>query len=173
MAEAAEGLAERIARIEARDEIRELIARYAHGLDLPDRALFTSVWAEDAVYKVDEPFGETVGVEAIGAAWDSFQAFFPYQYHHSMNLVIDGPHGDTASATSFVLVTGADRAGVAWTASCTYFDDFVRVDGQWLFKRRYDKINYMAPVLDPYDGVTEAKRIFVDPEYFERLLKIA
>lgn len=172
MAEERGDLAARVARIEARDEIRELIARYAHGLDLPDRDIFMSVWAEDAVYKVDEPFGETVGIEAIGAAWDSFHIFFPYQYHHTMNVVIDGPHGGKASATSFVLVTGADREGTAWVASCTYFDDFEHIGGKWLFKRRYDKINYMTPWLKPYDGLTKKDRIFVDPGYFDRLLKL-
>lgn len=172
MAEERGDLAARVARIEARDEIRELIARYAHGLDLPDRDIFMGVWAEDAVYKVDEPFGETVGIEAIGAAWDSFHIFFPYQYHHTMNVVIDGPHGGKASATSFVLVTGADREGTAWVASCTYFDDFEHIGGKWLFKRRYDKINYMTPWLKPYDGLTKKDRIYVYPGYFDRLLKL-
>ena len=92
---------ERLARIEDRDAIRELIARYAHGLDLPDRDLFLSVWAPDAVYKVDDPFGETVGLDAIGKAWDSFQVLFAYHYHHTMNVIIDGPHGDRASSTSW------------------------------------------------------------------------
>ncbi len=41
---------ERRQRIEDRDQIRETIARYAHGLDLPDREVFASVWTEDAVY---------------------------------------------------------------------------------------------------------------------------
>jgi len=43
---------ERLQHIEDRDQIQELIARYAHGLDLPDRDVFTSVWARDAVYRV-------------------------------------------------------------------------------------------------------------------------
>lgn len=165
-------LDERLTRIEDRDAIRELIARYAHGLDLPDRDAFVSVWAQDAVYKVDPPFGETVGLEAIGAAWAGFQRLFPYTYHHTMNVVIDGPHGDHASAVSFALVTGADRGGVAWTASCTYFDDFARIDGQWLFTRRYDKVNYMVPWLEPYDGLAAATRIYMNPDRIEHLLAL-
>lgn len=163
---------QRLARLEDRDEIRELIARYAHGLDLPDRDIFVGVWAEGAVYKVDPPFGETVGREAIGAAWDSFQRLFPYTYHHTMNVVVDGPHGDKASATSFVLVTGADREGTAWTASCTYFDEFARIGGKWFFTRRYDKVNYMVPWLQPHGGLNEQK-IYMTPERIERLLALA
>lgn len=154
----------RMARSEDRDAIRELIARYAHGLDLPDRETFLGVWAPNAVYKVDEPFGQTVGIEAIGRAWDTFQVLFPYNYHHTMNIVIDGPHGDLASSTSFVLVTGADRRGVAWSASCTYFDEFARIDGEWKFTRRYDQVNYMTPCLEPYDGISKATRIYLTPE---------
>jgi len=161
---------ERIARIEDRDEIRELIARYAHGLDLPDRHIFLGVWAENAVYKVDPPFGETVGLEAIGAAWDSFQHLFPYMYHHTMNIVVDGPHGDTASAVSFAFITGADREGTAWTSSCTYFDDFARIDGKWFFTRRYDQVNYMVPWLEPHVGLNENGRLYMDLDRIQRLL---
>ncbi|HEX2793399.1 MAG TPA: nuclear transport factor 2 family protein [Croceicoccus sp.] len=166
-------LEERIQRMEDRDAIRELIAKYAHGLDLPDRDLFLSVWAEDAVYKVDEPFGETVGLEAIGKAWDSFHVLFPYQYHHTMNVVVDGPHGDKASATSFVLVTGADREGTAWTASCAYFDEFARIDGTWKFTRRYDRVHYMRPWLDPANGQAGQPPLYLQIADMERLMAMA
>lgn len=163
---------QRIARIEDRDQIRTLIARYAHGLDLPDRDTFLSVWAPDAVYKVDDPFGETVGRAAIGAAWDTFQRLFPYMYHHTMNIVINGPHGDLASATSFAFITGADRGGTAWTSSCTYFDEFARIDGEWLFTRRYDQVNYMVPWLAPHDGITIETRMYMTPERVQHLLAL-
>lgn len=163
---------ERLARLEDRDEIRELIARYAHGLDLPDREVFMGVWADDAVYKVDKPFGEIVGLEAIGAAWENFQQLFPYMYHHTMNMVIQGPNGDTASAVSFAIITGSDCEGTAWTASCTYYDDFARINGKWFFTRRYDKINYMVPWLHPHDGLSEETRIYMNPERIERLMAL-
>ena len=139
-------LEERIARVEDRDQIRETIARYAHGLDLPDRDVFASVWTPDAVYRVDEPFGEVRGIEAITAAWDTFQTIFIDMHHHTMNVIVDGPDGDRASSVSFALVTGTDSEGTAWTASCIYYDQFQKIDGQWLFTERYDKVNYMVPV---------------------------
>jgi ketosteroid isomerase-like protein len=166
-------IGERIARIEDRDEIRQLIARYAHGLDLPDRETFVGVWADDAVYRVDDPFGETVGREAIGAAWDIFRRLFPYMYHHTMNIVVDGPHGNRASATSFAFITGADRSGTAWTSSCTYFDEFARIDGRWLFTRRYDRVNYMVPWLEPHDGLRNDTRVYMTPERMRHLLSLA
>ncbi len=162
-------LDERIARIEDRDQIRETISLYAHGLDLPDRDLFASVWAQDAVYRVDEPFGEVRGVQAITAAWDTFQTIFIDMHHHTMNVVVDGPHEDRASAVSFALVTGTDSEGTAWTASCVYCDQFQKVDGRWLFIERYDKVNYMVPWLAPL-GLDESARIYVSPEVIERLL---
>ena len=160
---------ERLHRIEDRDEIRELISRYAHGLDLPDRDVFASVWAPDAVYRVDAPFGEVRGVKAITDAWDTFQLLFVSMYHHTMNVVVDGPDGDTASATSFALVTGTDSEGTAWTASCIYFDQFARIDGRWLFTERYDKVNYMVPWLAPL-SLEEESRMYVDPEVIQRLI---
>jgi hypothetical protein len=45
----AHSLDERVARMEDRDAIREVISRYAHGLDLPDRDVFANVWTEATV----------------------------------------------------------------------------------------------------------------------------
>ena len=160
---------ERIARIEDRDMIRETIARYAHGLDLPDRDIFASVWTEDAVYRVDEPFGEVRGLEAITAAWATFQTIFVDMHHHTMNVVVDGPHGDRASSVSFALVTGTDAEGTAWTASCIYYDQFRKVAGAWLLSERYDKVNYMVPWLRPL-GLDEDARVYVNPEVIQRLI---
>ena len=160
---------QRIARMEDREAIRETISLYAHGLDLPDRDVFAGVWAEDAVYRVDEPFGEVVGIEAITAAWDTFQLIFPYMYHHTMNVVIDGPHGDEASSVSFAFITGSDAEGTAWTSSCTYYDRFRKVDGRWLFTERYDKVNYMVPWLQPL-GADLSGRVYLDPEGIQRLI---
>ncbi len=163
-------LVERVARTEDRDAIREVIARYAHGLDLPDRDVFASVWTTDAVYRVDEPFGEVRGIEAITAAWDTFQLIFPSMYHHTMNVVVDGPHGDEATSTSFALVTGTDAEGTAWTASCIYYDTFRRVGGQWLLAERYDRVNYMVPWLQPL-GLDPDGRLYVDPASIGRLIE--
>ena len=163
-------LEERVARMEDRDAIREVIASYAHGLDMPDRDVFTSVWTEDAVYRVDEPFGEVRGIDAITSAWDTFQLIFPSMYHHTMNVVIDGPHGNDATSTSFALVTGTDAEGTAWTASCTYYDTFRRADGRWLLAERYDKVNYMVPWLQPL-GLEPESRLYVDPAVIGRLIE--
>jgi ketosteroid isomerase-like protein len=162
---------ERIARIEDRDKIRETIARYAHGLDLPDRDVFASVWTPDAVYRVDEPFGEVRGVEAIVAAWDTFQTIFIDMHHHTMNVIVDGPDGDVASARSFALVTGTDAEGTAWTASCIYHDRFRKVQDEWLLTERYDQVNYMVPWLDPL-GLDESKRVYVNPDVIGRLISV-
>jgi ketosteroid isomerase-like protein len=162
-------LEERIASVEDRDQIRETIARYAHGLDLPDRDVFASVWTPDAVYRVDEPFGEVRGIEAITAAWDTFQTIFIDMHHHTMNVIVDGPDGDRASSVSFALVTGTDSEGTAWTSSCIYYDQFQKIDGQWLFTERYDKVNYMVPWLAPL-GLDENARIYVSPDVIQRLI---
>ena len=164
-------LKDRIARLD-REAIHETIARYAQGLDLPDRELFGSVWTEDAIYRVDEPFGEVRGIDAILAAWDGFQQLFPYMYHHTMNVVVDSPHGDVASSVSFAFITGSDAEGTAWTSSCTYFDQFRRLGRSWLLTERYDRVNYMVPWLEPYDGYDEAARMYVGPEAIERLLAV-
>lgn len=160
---------ERLTLIEDRQQIHDLILKYARGVD-GDRALFTSVWAEDAVYRVDEPFGEVRGIDAIAATWDGYARVLPTMYHFAANILIDGPHGDEATASSLSFVTGADAEGTSWIASSTYHDSFRKIDGRWLFTERYDKVNYMIPVPDLAAlGLDEASRVYVTPEVIERL----
>ena len=58
---------ERLTRLEDRAAIEETVLRYARGVD-SDREMFASVWADDAVYRVDDPFGEVRGVGQMIAA---------------------------------------------------------------------------------------------------------
>lgn len=56
---------ERLARLEARADISDLVARYAHGADRKnDPAILGPLFAEDAVWTA-EGFGELVGRDAI------------------------------------------------------------------------------------------------------------
>jgi hypothetical protein len=162
-------LEERIARLEDRAAIHETILRYARGVD-SDREMFASVWADDAVYRVDEPFGEVRGIDAIAATWDTYRIVLPEMYHHAVNVVIDGPHGDEATAVSESIVMGRDGEGTAWLASSTYFDTFRKIDGRWLFTERYDRVNYMAPWSELASG-KGGYGMYVTPEVIQRLLQ--
>ena len=162
-------LQDRITRIEDRERIADTLTRYAHGLDLPDREIFGSVWTDDAVYRVDAPFGEVRGTDAILAAWDTFQTIFVHMRHYTINVLIDGPDGDAATARSFAFVTGTDAEGTGWTAACIYHDTLRKVGEDWLLSERYDQVDYMVPWLSPM-SLDESSRFYVDPEAIQRLI---
>jgi hypothetical protein len=162
-------LEDRIARLEDRAGILETIHRYTRGID-HDREMFASVWADDAVYRVDEPFGDTHGKEAIVATWDAYRIVLPEMYHHTANVLIDGPDSDHASAVSESIVFGRDGEGTAWLASSTYSDKLRKIDGQWLFTERYDHVNYLVPWNDLVNGDGRYGMYFT-PEVMARLLR--
>jgi hypothetical protein len=159
---------ERLTRLEDRAAIEETVLRYARGVD-SDREMFASVWADDAVYRVDDPFGEVRGVEAIAAAWDGYAVVLPEMYHYAVNVTIDGPHGDEASSVSESLVVGRDGEGTAWLASSTYFDKLRKIDGRWLFTERYDRVNFMVPWADLTEP-NAAYGVYITPEIVARMI---
>src|SRR4051794_18139852 len=58
-------LGERVARLEARAALHELVARYAHAVDDRDEAALVSMYTPDAVFI--SIGGTTIGPEAIAA----------------------------------------------------------------------------------------------------------
>jgi ketosteroid isomerase-like protein len=140
-------------------------------MDKRDRALFLSLWTEDAKYIVDGPFGESAGLEAIGAMFDGVVLMFTETHHHNVNLVIDGPHGDVASAMSDALVTGTDAEGVAWSCAVSYEDGFRRVGDEWRFTERYARTHYLVPWLSP-PSRDPATHHYISPEHAEHLVAL-
>lgn len=122
--------------------IREVIERYANGADLrqPEKvaALFTAdgvmeVWLEPDSRASTVRNGRDEITTAIG-----FLDRYRYTQHVLSNSVVDvtgdTAHGETHCTAHHVIGSGADASDR--TIYLRYSDDFVRVDGQWLIKRR-------------------------------------
>jgi len=130
----------------AREEIRELVASYAH---LADGGRFDGVvalFADDGVLRGgDTP--EARGHDAIRAfltgTGSDLKSVTSMQLirHHVSNLRIelDGP--DAARGTSYFFVV-TDRGPDHWGR---YRDEYVRRDGRWLFGYRRARLDGFAP----------------------------
>ncbi|WP_207918711.1 nuclear transport factor 2 family protein [Saccharopolyspora karakumensis] len=138
----------RIARLEAREAIRDLDARYCRALDDGDWDALVSLFTED---------GEFVGLaRATGHA--ELRAFFAGLadagltafWHHVTNLDITLEGEDTARARSF-LWQPCVQDGVPHIAAGRYTDSLRRVDGNWRYASKQVSFDYFVPLADGWD----------------------
>jgi uncharacterized protein (TIGR02246 family) len=136
---ASNALAARIQTLEDRDAIRALLVAYASTLDNRDFAGFEQLWAKDSEFLGGG--GNTAkGPAAIrdllrGLLTKNGAPTPGRDFHLVMNQTIDVT-GDTATGFSrgtWVSTNAENRLQV--TIIANYYDQFVREDGRWKFKR--------------------------------------
>lgn len=131
-----------------RAAIVDLQARYVFAMDYLDAEGYAAVFAEDGV--LDWARGLVEGRDAIY----EFMATGTYDFtrgapeaetpdgenwpstvrHLITNQVVD-VDGDTAQATTYWIQfnNNADRGAVEWMLFGSWYDEFVKIDGEWLF----------------------------------------
>lgn len=143
-------LEQRIARLEAIEEIRALDARYCRALDEGDWDTLVSLFTDD---------GEFVGLSRAtghtalrrffaGLAAAGLSAF----WHHVTNLEItlDRDDPDRARASS-LLWQPCVQDGVAHIAAGRYDDTLERVNGRWRYQSKRVSFDYFVPLSDGWD----------------------
>lgn len=106
MTAAADDLASRLAALEDREAIRDLIGRYGPLADAGDCARAAALWTPDGVYSV-EGFGEYRGRAAI-------QALLEGEAHQALIA------GGSAHILSDPVINLARDQGAAWTYSAVF-----------------------------------------------------
>jgi uncharacterized protein (TIGR02246 family) len=123
---------ERLARVEAKQEIRELMAGYAFGCDNHDAERFLSIWTDDAYWYLGGPFGEASGTDAIKEVLDKIWVESPETHHWITDVTVG--FTDEASATgeahTICYIKGA--SGDQLFVSCDYDNKYEQHDGRWL-----------------------------------------
>lgn len=134
--------------IEARESIRDLVARYNAGGDSGRIDDVLALFATDAVMDIDGR--EYAGCEAIRGMFTGVvdrvsegtaPGRRPVIQHHTATLQIDVT--DRTSATSrcylqVLMAHGLDHWG-------RYLDDYTAVDGVWRFARRRVRVDGVTP----------------------------
>ncbi|MGE0386158.1 MAG: nuclear transport factor 2 family protein [Gammaproteobacteria bacterium] len=141
-------------------EIRDLLYRYARGVDFRDPELMYGCFADDA--RID-----LLGI-AVFEGVQAFRAFRPAPGQvldlesidastHLMGNILVRIDGDDAHAeTSAVAYLYGPRAGarVVLVRGLQYSDDLRRTDAGWRISARVQRVHWMfeAPALEPRRG---------------------
>ena len=131
-----------------RDEIADVLVRYATGIDRRDWPLFRTVFTDDCVLDYGE-VGSWKGVDAITEFMQQAHSMAGHTMHRLTNQVIT-VHGDKAQSRTYVdalIMMGEGDSGV--NAAGFYDDDLVRTDDGWRVARREFIQVRVAPVGQP------------------------
>ncbi|OBG89864.1 polyketide cyclase [Mycobacterium sp. E802] len=127
-----------------RDDIVDVLVRYATGIDRRDWPLFRTVFTEDCVLDYGE-IGAWSGVDAVTEFMEQTHAMAGHTLHRMSNHAIT-VDGDTAAARTYVdaLILAQDNnSGV--NAVGFYDDELVRTENGWrIARRRFTSVRVVA-----------------------------
>jgi 3-phenylpropionate/cinnamic acid dioxygenase small subunit len=124
-----------MSELQDRQDISDLLIRYATGIDRRDWDLFRTVFTADCRLDYGE-IGVWDGVEAVTEFMDVAHAAAGYLMHRISNIVID-LQGDRANTRCYVdawIMASDNNSGV--NARGFYDDEIVRTDAGWRIARR-------------------------------------
>ncbi len=164
MTGASEGLAERIAQLEAREEIRELVARYGMAVDDRDVSALADMFTSDAKFALADGMVANQGRQAVIDFYTERMAAFGPTYHYPHSHVIEFDPDRPGFATGMVNAH-AELAldGRTLMTALRYFDEYRVEDGRWRFvERKVAMIYYMdmASLVDGGLSESDRKRYF-------------
>jgi hypothetical protein len=120
-----------------KEQITEVLIRYATGIDFKDWALLRTCWTED----VDVDYGEVgrySGADAITGLMEQLHSAMGPTYHRLTNFAI-AVDGDRATARSYVhaVLQAIPDDAASWVEALGHYDDeFVRTSDGWRISRR-------------------------------------
>lgn len=133
-------LIERLERVEARQQIGQLPIRYALAVDGRDLDGWVSLFVPDVQVGRDR-FGRVALRDFIAPVLRTFRRSQHQICGHRIDLV------DADRATGAVYCRAEHEVDDRWIVmAICYFDDYQRVDGEWLFRRRREQHWYAADV---------------------------
>lgn len=142
-----------LADLLAREQIEEVILRYAHGLDKHDADLLAACFAPEGSFTFH---GTTyTGVEnVVGCIRPFFESPFVNSTHFMgrPRIVRDG---DTAHVETFSIVCLAEKpdgSGKVKLRGITYTDRFVKHGGKWLIESRVHDPRWMTEGTSVFPG---------------------
>ncbi|MBU9767310.1 nuclear transport factor 2 family protein [Mycobacterium sp. TNTM28] len=127
-----------------REEIIEVLVRYATGIDRRDWPLFRTVFTQDCVLDYGE-IGSWTGADAVTEFMDQSHAMAGHTMHRLSNHAIT-IEGDTATARTYIdgLIMAQDNnSGV--NAIGFYDDELIRTERGWqIARRRFTPVRVIA-----------------------------
>ena len=137
----------RLARIEARQEIAELITRYAVACDEHDMDALAEQFTTDAVFDTPNGLMRARGRDQIVAMFDRVLAIRGPGYHWTHDHIIRFDRGSDDRASGLIFGHAETTPnGVHSLAAMKYDDEYRIEDGRWRFAARTIRFLYYVPV---------------------------
>lgn len=140
-------LSARLERLESIEAIRQLAGKYSLSLDMRDLDAHVNLFAPDI------RVGRRGTGRAALKAWvdETLREQFTGTSHHVGQHIIE--FVDPDHAVGVVYSKNEHEAGPEWVImQMLYWDDYVRIDGQWYFRRRLPCYWYASDLNKPPIG---------------------
>lgn len=152
-----ESFSRRIDRLESLDEIRQLAAKYSLALDMRDLDAMVNLFPADV----------RVGRDKVGRGWfkkwmdETLRDQFTGTSHHIGNHIIEFQDPDNAMGVVYSKnehETPTADGGAEWVImQMIYWDNYQRIDGRWLFRRRLPCYWYATDLNKPPVGAQKMR----------------
>lgn len=142
-----EELAARIDRLESTEEIHQLVGKYSLSLDMRDIDAHVNLFAPDIRVSKDKSGRAHLKV------WldDTLRNQFTGTSHHLGQHIVE--FADADNAVGVLYSKNEHECGGEWVImQMLYWDDYQRVDGRWLFRRRLPCYWYATDINKPPVG---------------------
>jgi SnoaL-like domain len=135
-------LQERVALLETRNELSELVALYCHLIDGRDYAGAAGLFEQHGTFNVADD--RITGSEAVREFLRKQLDRYEFTYHYVHSQVLDGIEGDLAHG---VVDAHAEHGedGTCVLAAIRYVDVYRRSEPGWRFQERDLQIRYFLP----------------------------
>jgi uncharacterized protein (TIGR02246 family) len=132
---------ERLAVLEAKDEIRELTARYCFAVADGQAAGIVELFCEDGVFEMrDRRWSGRAELQQLYGRAAAGTTPKPYIQNHVIEI-----DGDAASGRCGVEIRMVHK-GEAYTVAGHYFDTYRKVGGRWRFAHRDFRTYHWVPL---------------------------
>jgi uncharacterized protein (TIGR02246 family) len=140
-------LEKRVARLEAREQIRDLVADYSMACDDRDLPTLGRLFTEDGVFGHADGSVNNQGRDAILSFYRARLGEMGPTYHYGHNHRLEFEDDDHARG---IVLSHAelDFGGGTYYAGMRYYDRYRCTDGVWQFTERQLKFVFFMPLAD-------------------------
>jgi hypothetical protein len=153
-------LAQRLRRLEDREELRMLVALYGQTVDDREIEALGDLFTTDGVMRSQDGVMNARGRAAIIEQFHGRFAVLGPSLHYTHDLVVTFDATDPDLARG-MLTSHAEvwRNGAALLAAIRYFDSYRRDGGRWRFAERLLKFFYYVPVSEYAEALGDRNRM--------------
>lgn len=160
-------LEQRVRRLEDREEIGELIARYGFEIDERNLPGIADLFTADAVVRSSDGVMQAEGREAVIEQFHGRFSVLGPSNHFTHDRVVTFDPTDPDRATGLVISHAEmTREGKAMLACIRYYDEYRRcADGRWRFRERLLSFFYFTDPREygPTLEATDRLRAYAEP----------